>query len=132
MRCTWNLSPLIYSWKISHVHMQFIFIFIFIEHSSLDHDADHLLLPVCGGASESNGVRGAAALQEDKHTHYSVSSTKQLQPKRPLDTLISERSLKGRGPRRRGRLLLLSPLISSEKPKKKEKNRHSERDSPSH
>lgn len=34
----------------------------------------------------------ATALQEDKHTHYSVSSIKQLQLNRPLDRLISARS----------------------------------------
>ena len=78
-------------------------------------------------------VRGAAALQEDKHTHYSVSSTKQLQPKRPLDTLISERSLKkdeGRGGEGGFCFCLLS--FPQKNQKRKKKNRHSERDSPSH
>lgn len=75
----------------------------------------------------------AAALQEDKHTHYFVSSIKQLQLNHPLDRLISERSWWERGPRWRERLLLLSPIISSERKKvKKNPNRHSERDSPSH
>lgn len=73
----------------------------------------------------SEGEASAGALREDKHTHYSVSSTKQLQLKRPLDRLISERSWRGWGPRWRK---LASAFVSSHflrktKKEKKEKKK---------
>lgn len=113
-------SSLIHEWLHSYIEISF-----FILYSSLDRDADHLLLPVRGEVSASHTERGEIEYcsSPGRQTHSLLCELDKTTPTKPSTRQTHFWAIMTRTrPSWRAQLLLLSSLISSEKPKKKKIN----------